>query len=201
MTNVFNAQSQALYAQGNPPFTEITRQGVAYNFITATAFTPLVVVPSTLAQVILYNNMTGPSALTLVIDSIFAFQLLSTAAVQTYGIWAQVTPPIALPVNTALSVFSQSGKPFYTTTTTSKVVTAVNISSGFAANGWRPYGPVAPFSLAAATPGSSFEAPINGRLIVPPGCGCCAHVVGSVATASSFQMGVSWHELALVNVP
>ncbi len=199
MTNAFNQQSQALYAQGNPPFTEITRQGVAYNVITATAFTPVAAVPAVTTALEIFNNMQGGSALTLVIDSLFGFQLLSTAATQTYGLWAQVTTQKVIPSNTALSVFSQSGKAFYTTTAASKVVTAINTT--VIANGWRPWGPVQSWGTAAATPGNSLAADVFGRLLVPPGCSLCVTVAGSVATASSFQVGASWHELLLVNVP
>ncbi len=198
MTNVFNAQSQGIYAQGNPPYTEITRQGNGWNVQTATAFTPVAAVPTTTAALEIFNNTAGNSSITLVIDSIFAFQLLSTAAVQTYGTWAMVTTQKAAPSNTALDIFSQSGRPKYTTTAASRVISAINTT--VVANGWRPYGPVAPFSLAAATPGSSFVGEVSGRLLVPPGCSLAVTVAGSVATASSFQVGVSWYELSLTNV-
>lgn len=199
MTNVFNAQNQGIYAQGNPPYTEVTRSGVGWNIQTATAFTPVAAVPTVTTALELFNNTQGPGAITMVIDSLFGFQLLSTAAAQTYGLWAQVTTQKAAPANTALSVFSHSGRPTYATTAAGRIISAINTT--VVANGWRPWGPVQAWGTAAATPGNSLVAEVNGRILVPPGTSLCVTVAGSIATASSFQVGVSWYELLLLNVP
>ncbi len=195
MTNAFNFQGQGIYAQGNPPYTETTRQGKTYNVSTATAFAPVAAVPTTLAKLEIFNNTTGQAAMSMIVEDIFAFQLLSTAAVQTYGVWAMVTTQKAAPTNTALDIFSQSGLPKTTTTAASRVITAVDTT--VVANGWRPYGPVQAWGLAAATPGNALVGSVDGRLIVPPLCSLCVVVIGSIGTASSFQCGASWAELQL----
>ncbi len=151
--------------------------------------------PTTTTALEIFNNTTGQSAVALVIEDIFAFQLLSTAAVQTYGVWAMVTTQKVAPTNTALSIFSQSGLPLQATTAASRIITAVNTT--VVANGWRPYGVVQAWGLAAATPGNALVGPVDGRLIVPPLCSLCVTVVGSIATASSFTCGASWAELQL----
>lgn len=198
MTMTYNGQGQGIYAFGNPAYTEITRQGNGWNLVTATAFTPVAAVPAVTAALEIFNNTTGNSSITLVVDSLFGFQLTSTAVVQAYGVWAMVTTQKVAPSNTALSVFSQSGRASYATTAASRIISAVGTT--VVANGWRPFGPVQPWSTMAATPGQSIAAEVSGRLIVPPGTSLCVTIAGSVATASSWQVGASWYELPLVNV-
>jgi hypothetical protein len=59
------------------------------------------------------------------------------------------------------------------------------------ANGWAAYG-LGTAYLAAATPGTGSNIPVNGKLIVPPGCSLCLAIAASVNTASAFYCGVTY---------
>mgnify|MGYP001582727557 CR=1 FL=1 len=59
-------------------------------------------------------------------------------------------------------------------------------------SGWFPWGQ-AVTGLGAATPFGAAVAEIDGRLIVPPQCSLCLHVVSSV-TGDTFTQGASWYE-------
>lgn len=184
------AQSTAgnvLMAQGLPSYAEIMRQGDGWTVGTSTLFAPLVAYPTTTAALEVYNN----GSRVMVVSELYAAQILSTAATQTYSIFSMVTTAKAVPTLTALSVFSLSGKAIVTPTAAGEIVTGVGTT--VVANGWRPYGSVQSWGTAAATPGNAWSVPVDGKLIVPPGCSVCVHVVGSLATASTFQAGLSFN--------
>ena len=175
-----------LVAQGLPQSVTMSSRYELFSVQTATLLAPLVAVPTTVTALELWVNVA--SDYTMVVDSLFADQILGTAAAQAYAIYAQVTTAKAVPTLTALAVSSANGESSgYTSAVGSTVVTGVGTT--IVANGWRPYGSAPGSALQAATPMHSWEAPIDGRLIVRPGRSLCAHIVGSLATASSFQVG------------
>ena len=184
-----------LASQGLPQYTEATRIGGGYHVMTATPFAPAAAVPTTTCKLEIFNNGSGSGANSLVIDTLYAFQLLGTAATQTYAIWAQVYTKAA-PTNTALTIASDSGRPDITSG--SSIITAVDTT--VVAHGWRPWGNVQAWGTAAATPGNSWHAEVNGRLVVPPGAALCLSVVGSLATASTFHVGASWYNVSSLSV-
>ena len=175
-----------------PEYTEATRAGNGWSCRTATLFAPDAAYPATTAALEIWNQTT--SCMVMIVDTLFAVQILSTAATQTYAIFAQVYTKAA-PTLTALSVYSASGRNPYTTTVGTRVVTGVGTT--VIANGWRPWGNPQAWGTGAATPGNAWSAEINGRLIVPPGASLQIAVAGSLATASTFQAGASWYEAPL----
>lgn len=175
--------------QGLPEYAGTSRRGNGYTVGTATLFAPLVAYPTTTAALEVYNNSIAAGR-NMVISEFYAAQILSTAAQQTYAIYAMITTAKAIPTLTALSVFSNSGKAIITPTAAGEIVTGVGTT--VVANGWRPWGAVQAWGLATATPGNAWSVPVNGKLIVPPGCSVCIHVVGALATASTFQAGLSF---------
>lgn len=170
-----------------PPFYETQRRTDGWTVQTATLFAPLVAVPTTTAALEIYNNS---SSRLMVISELFADQILSTAATQTYAIYAMVSTQKAIPTLTALTLASLSGKALITPTATSEAVTGVGTT--VIANGWRPWGPPQAWGTAAATPGNAWSVPVDGKMVIPSGCSLCLHVVGSLATASTFQVGASF---------
>ncbi|MCR4342012.1 MAG: hypothetical protein NUW01_19215 [Gemmatimonadaceae bacterium] len=176
-----------MVSQAAAPYAEVSRRGDGWTVGTTTLFAPLVAYPTTVAALEVYNN----GVRTMVVSDLYAAQILSTAASQTYGLFAMITTQKAVPSLTALSVFSLSGKPLVTPTASGEIVTGVGTT--VVANGWRPYGNAQAWGTATATPGNSWSVPIDGRLIVPPNCSICLHVVGALATASTFQAGLSFN--------
>ena len=151
-------------APDGPPYLEITRQGGHWNTISA-ATTPLVVVPSTLAGLELWNNVV--SGMTMVVTDLWGFHLLGTTVLHNLSIWACVTAPKAVPTLTAAVIGSQSGRAPYTSTVGSRVVTGGGTT--VAANGWRPWG-VQFGVVSTALPGEAWSVPVDDKLVVPPGC-------------------------------
>ena len=186
-----------LVSQDAPPYAEATRLGIGWQTQTTTLFAPLVAVPTTTAALELWNNT--QSGMNMVVDTLYAEQILSTAATQTYAIWACVSTPKAVPTLTALSITSPSGRSAITSAVGARVVTGVGTT--VVANGWRPWGNPQSWGTAAATPGNAWHAEINGRLVVPPGSALLLHIVGSLATASTFHVGASWYELPITPSP
>lgn len=176
-------QKNALVAQGNPTYMEVRRRGEGWTVQTVTLLAPLVAIPTTVAALELYNN----GSRLLVVSDLFASHVLATAVVQTHAIYAMITTAKTVPTLTALAVHSLSGKELKTTTVQSELVSGVGTT--VVANGWRPWGGLQNFNLAAATPGESWSVPIDGKLSVPPGASLCLHIAGALATASSFQVG------------
>lgn len=189
-----NQNKGLMVSQNLPPFAEMSRLGEGWTVQTATLFAPLVAVPTTTAALEVYNNS---STRTMIISDLFADQVLSTAATQTYAIFAMITTAKAIPTLTALALHSQAGKALVTPTAAGEIVTGVGTT--VIANGWRPYGAVQAWGTAAATPGNAWSVDIDGKLVVPSGCSICLHVVGSLATASTFQVGFSfyWNTMAV----
>ena len=181
-----NELNEALIAMGLPERTEQTRKGNGYTTMAILAVAALVVRPTTVAAIEIYNgNPVGGKS--LVVDDIFSFNLVSSAIQGTFSAWAQVAKAVAVPSAGAnITVFGGSGKAY-------GGPLIVGISTTTTANGWRPYGTSPAFALGTATPGGCIVAPVNGKLIVPPGYSLCLHTV-SQTTAWTFQNGASWFE-------
>jgi len=184
-----------LVAQGGGMYTEMARAGGVWNVMNA-AHTPLVVFPSTLAKLEIYNHAT--SGMTMEILELTVFELLGTAAVHNVSIWAMVSAPKAAPSTASLVIGSQSGRASYTDTAATRVTTGAGTT--VVANGWRPFGPPNPAATQTATPGMAYSVPVNGQLVVPPGCSLCLASVDALATASSVQIGAVWNERFLTTV-
>jgi len=175
-----DAQTNQLVAQGNPPYMEVRRRGDGWSVASVTAFAALVAFPTTAAQVEFYNN----GSRLAVVSDLHCFKLLGTAVAEGESIWAMITTAKAVPTLTALTLYSMSGKAFEVPTATSELVTGV--ATTVVANGWMPYGSPNNF-LAAATPFSGWSVPIDGKLIIPPGCSLCLQVVAAINTAAAYD--------------
>lgn len=180
-----------LVSHSMPKYSDLTRRGNGWTIKTATAFAPDAAEPAVTARLELFNNSSSAQPLVMVIKDLFAFQLLATAATQTYAIWAMVTTQKVAPTNTALVMASLSGKTSITTVGGGPILSAIDTT--VIANGWRPYGAVQAWGTAAATPGNAWSADVDGGLIVPPGCSFCMTIAGSLATASTFRCGVTFY--------
>jgi hypothetical protein len=182
-----DVRKNTLVSQGMPPGAEMSRMGEGWTVQTATLFAPLVAIPTTAAALEVYNNS---QTRVMVLRDLFTSQVLSTAASQTYAIYAMVTTSKAVPTLTALSLHSMSGRAAVTPTASGEIVTGVGTT--VVANGWRPYGPPQAWGTATATPGNAWSVPVHGDIIVPIGASVCLHIVGALATASTFQVGFTF---------
>jgi hypothetical protein len=165
-------------------FEELSRRGQGFATMVTSAVAALVVRPTTVAALELFNGYQGGGP-SLVVDRLFSQNLVSTAVNSGAGLWAMVTTPKAAPTTAALAIIGNSGKGYGGPVIPATGTTVV-------ANGWFPFGPQYQDPNAAA-PGGSWEALIKGRLIVPPQCSLCIHVVGSIV-GDTYCSGASWFE-------
>lgn len=187
--------SDILTSWGAQQYTETSRAGLIYNMISGAA-TPLVVIPTTLTILEVYNNVAGSM---LEVLDLFCFHLLGTAALHQPSIWAQVTSPKAAPSTGSLVIGSQSGRLKQTDTAGTAVISGAGTT--VVANGWRPFGAQASGVVGTATPAEAWNARVDGALTVPFGCSLNITVTDAVATASSVQVGGSWaHRLGVITV-
>ena len=190
-----NERGEQLVAGGIPPNAEETRKGNRYATMATAAVAALVVTPTGVAALEIYNNTGavpfngGPA--TMVITRLFSHWLVqsTTALGSGAGIWAAVSLPKAGPTNAALAIASLAGK----ANLGLQVLTAASQTPGVSPSGtWFPYGNnLKHESAGAVVPGGQLEAVVEGRLIVPPGCSLYMHVVSGYV-ADTFTSGAEW---------
>jgi hypothetical protein len=183
-----NQLGEQLVAHGLPPYTEMVRKGNAWATMSVTAVAGLVVRPGTTAALEIWNGYQtgGPS---LIIDRLFYFNLVTTAANEGWSGWAQVTTTKATPSSASLAVRGASGKAYG-----GAAVNAINTT--VIDSGWFPWTNGLVSSGAGVTPYGCAVANVEGRLIVPPGSSLCLHVVSSLV-GQTFTQGASWFEETL----
>ncbi len=180
-----NEFGEQIVAHGLPPYTEMTRKGRGWATMSVTAVAGLVVRPTGTCALELWNgNALG--SYSLIIDRLFWFNLVSTAVAEAFSGWAQVTSSKAAPSSASLVVRGNSGKAYQ-----GAVVNAIGTT--VADSGWFPWGNNFGLVSGFVTPLGAIEARVEGRLIVPPQCSLCLHVVSSLV-GQTFTQGASWYE-------
>jgi hypothetical protein len=184
-TVALNQLGELLVAAGLPPYTEMVRKGKAWATMSTSAVAGLVVRPTTVAALELWNgnNVGGPS---LIVDRLFYFNLVSTNVVEGFSGWAQVTASKAAPSSASLVTRGASGKPY-----NGSVVNAVGAT--VIDSGWFPWTQAYQKGAGGVVPFGAVVANVEGRLIVPPQCSLCLHVVSSLV-GQTFTQGASWFE-------
>lgn len=179
-----DALKNLFVAMGAVPYMDLTRRGHGYQTMATAAVAGLVVRPTTTAALEIFNNLATKS---LVIDRIFTQWLVTTNVVESAILYAMVTLPKAAPTDAALAVTSMSGKP----ATTKHVLTAA--STTVVDNGWFPWGESFSKGAGGVVPHGGIVAEVKGRLIVPPLCSLCLHVLASLV-GDTFTSGAAWYE-------
>ncbi len=181
-----NERQELLSAQGLPPYTEMTRKGNGYQVMSVLAVAALVVRPTTTAAFEVWNGYaTGGKS--LIIDRLFWHNLVSTNVVEGFSGWAAVTAAKAAP-SAGANVITRgnSGKAYG-----GPVIAA--LSTTVVDSGWFPWGNGFTKGAGGVLPMGAIEARIEGRLIVPPQCSLCLHVVSSLV-GDTFTQGAGWYE-------
>lgn len=181
-----NELGEQFATMGLPPYTEMTRKGQGWGTMSVTAVAGLVVRPTTVCALELWNGYQsgGPS---LIIDRLFYFNLVTTAANEGWSGWAQVaTVKTTAPSSASLVVRGNSGKTYSGSVVNAVGTTVVDC-------GWFPWTNGLVTSGAGVTPYGCAVANVEGRLIVPPGASLCLHVVASLV-GQTFTQGASWYE-------
>ena len=178
-----------------PPHTELARLGESYTAL-GTGVTSLIVMPSTVAQLALYNAEPGGGK-SYVITQVGTVVTTSTAAVNCIGVCVQVcTTPVANPKG-AIGIRSLAGRGPYPGVAAYRGKGNCTASVTVTSDAWHPVGTSVINTNSAANIMSPFIWDVQGRYIIPPG-GCFGITsVGSIAlTCMPF---VVWHEAMLIN--
>lgn len=184
-----NQARELLVAQGLPPGARHTMNGARWGTRITTPIAPIVVFPTTLANLEVKNNHDTKY---MFVDTIYVWQLLGTAATQVHTPWAQVGAAVQSSI-TGL-VVANTGDPTLTYTSAAGKDALTAITQTVVANGWECFpGGTAVFATAAATPGGAVVSEVGGRLVVPPGKALHVAATGSLATASSIIVGATWY--------
>lgn len=165
-----------------------TAKGYGWKAITTTGVAGLVVRPSTVPLMCMYNGEAGGGKV-YVVEQAFAFNLVAAAAAD-YALWACVHPvgtTASASVITAAMIRSTRGIAAYGGNALIDDDTAV------LDKGWFPISE-AFHTVTVTTPGGSLIAEIGGRIIVPPTAAISLQVVGTVNT-QTFTVGLHWFEV------
>src|ERR1051326_3059598 len=171
------------------PKTELTRLANSWYTVipTGSAFTNVAGMPTTRAELAIYNNNTDTTC--LVIDQIWFTSLTSITAAANIAIIAQVAQVAALTDNTAVLISSPLGKTYSGNVQRALAVTTMT------ANKWSILG-AGTTGGATATIGSGAVAEVGGSIIVKPGFTPGVNAVVGSAHGPSL-MGILWHEVKL----
>jgi len=166
----------------NLPYQVVwTAKGYGWEAMSTTATASLIVRPSTLSAITLYNN-SGSNA--FVIERVMAFNLVSIANGQ-FGIWLCVHP-VGMTAPTGNNITIRNSLNGKTVGSEGILDTAEAVTD----NGWFPWG-VNQTSVTATVPGSQAEAQVNGRIIIPPRAGLSVQCVAQTAVVTCTH-GIHW---------
>lgn len=156
----------------------------------ATAVAALVVRPTTLAAITFWNGE-GRGGKSLVMDRLFGFCLVSTAAAAKSSLWYCVHLEMTKPTNdiTTLRGTGDGREPDNSMVVVDEGATVLD-------NGWFPCGPFDEVEPTGVLPGGTMEWECKGRLVIPPKCGISLQVV-SATVGNTYQTGASWHRVQL----
>lgn len=189
---IANYRNEQVVAQGLPPFTQLSMENKGWQVMNTSALAALVVRPSTTANLTLYNNNTAASNICFVIDRIFAFNLVSTAAQARSGMWHCVHPTgMTAPTADITAIKSMSGL-----ATAYSGGAIVDTGATVVDDGWFPCGNWSDVEPTGVLPGAIMEYQPQGRLVIPPTAAVSVQVVSSVV-GNTFTAGFAWWELEL----
>uniref|UniRef100_A0A6M3Y1J8 Uncharacterized protein n=1 Tax=viral metagenome TaxID=1070528 RepID=A0A6M3Y1J8_9ZZZZ len=189
------AQGETLVAAGSSDYEEITRQGFAYHVNSTTPTASVVAIPTTTAGIAFWNSAAdgGKSA---VIDAIYAINIVAHSTLGQAGLIYVVGQTRVAALTNAFVVRKNNGNgPAVGNVLLAATGGAVLDSVTGVAIGWMPVGQAVNNSV-VSLPGNVIFAPVDGRIIVPPGRQFGINVMAS-NTQFTWVIGVMWHEKVL----
>lgn len=180
-----NQLAEQLVAMGLPRGTEMVRRGKGWATMSTAAVAGLVVRPSTTAAFEIFNGYAAGGK-SLIIDQVFAFNLVSTAVIEGFSLWAQVTAAKAAVTSGSFAVRGSSGQSYGGQVIAAASTTVID-------SGWFPWTPAYTKGAGGVVPFGAVLGEVDGRLVVPPQCSLCLHVVSSLV-GQTFTQGARWYE-------
>ena len=168
------------------PFAYAKYAGKYESAINANAQAALVVRPSTVAAVTIWNGQNHGGE-DLVIDRIFSFNLVSTTAEARSSLWYCMHLDMTKPTNdiTTLRGTGDGREP-----DTGGVI--VDEGATVLDDGWFPAGEEGTVEPTGVLPGGILQWNVQGKLVVPPRHGISLAVVSGVV-GNTFQSGAAWY--------
>ena len=180
-------EGNTLVAQALPTHAEITRKGNGWQVMSTTGVAGKVARPTTVALGTLWNGE-SPGGKSYYIDRAFAHNLVSTAVLGYYSIWLCVHPVGQVALTGDITAFaSLSGKSSYGGNAMFDVDETVDD------DGWFPWGNWGEASATGVVPGAAVEAPVNGRIVLPPTAALSIQLVASLV-GYTYTVGFGWYE-------
>jgi hypothetical protein len=187
-----------IMVQGLPERAELVKLGASWGagLPTGSAFAPVAAWPTTVSNLVLANGeaVGGP---TYIVDRAWmsaitagstgpSVILAQTIPYGSTGAFTDTATILRRQLSLRGSAFSSNAK---------LSATAANV---LVASQWFPLGPSVGYSSSAVAGniGTTCEADIKGRILIPPGAALAFAGVASVAAGTSI-MGVEWHEVLL----
>lgn len=182
-----NGRGDSIVALGLPPQAEIVRMGESYVVTQATAVAPVAALPTTTAQLTLWNGEPDTGRV-YVIDSVFAIVVVSAAAASAIGIAAMLNAGKKTGPTGTLTPKGLAGHPYRGKGT-------VSLAQAVTDDLWHPLGPsvVGP----ASQVGMMIDYPVKGLYLVPPGHMFSTAVLANTATTITVRQGIRWHEVRM----
>lgn len=177
-------------SQALPPYTLLTALGKGYMVYNTNALTALVVRPSSLAMLTLWNGESG-GGLSYIIDRLYAHQIVSGSAQARWGMWGMIHPVGTGSVSADLATID-SYRGIATYGGNARADSADSVTD----HGWHPWGNSVDTEEIAALMGSQVDVRPEGRVVIPPGSAFSVTVVSSTAN-EDFHVGIGWYEVQL----
>lgn len=180
-----NGRGDSLVALGMPGVAEVVRMRESYGAIAATAVAPVVALPTTTAQLSLWNGE-QQGGKSYVIDSVFAHVVVSAGVATGVGIVGMINKRAAAQMVADITPFGLAGHVYAGSG-------IVDVGATVVDDGWHPIGNsiIGPASQVAM----NVDIPVNGLYIVPPGGAFSIAVVANTVTTITAKMGFRWHEM------
>jgi hypothetical protein len=186
-----NQYDEFLVQSSGLPYTEWSRRGWGWQVMDTTATAAVVVRPSTVAGLTLYN---GGTTKNMIIDRVGAFNLVSTDAIADWSVWGCVHPTGF----TAPTADITAIKGYHGAQGAYGGGAIVDTGATVADGGWFILDSVGSKvgNPGGVTPGTAISIDTEGRFIIPPTAAFSINVVASLVTWTFTHM-ISWFEVPI----
>jgi hypothetical protein len=195
-----NRGGDLMVAQALPDRTSIVSMGGSYvtQILTASAAVPVATIPTSAANLQLYNSATAAQGICLVIDSVFAICQTSSGAADFYSLLGQIVGPgVAAAPSAHASIVSSMNSNFVGSSTYKGVATRGAAVSTAVANQWFAIGNSNNTAALTATAGLTLDFDVFGKYIVQPTGSFFVTGMSSTGATGKLVCGVRWHEVVL----
>ncbi len=187
---VSNGRGDLLVAQSLPARAEIARLGQTWTLMAPTPVAPVAALPTTAAQLSIYNGEAPGNGKSYVLDAVGAIVTTSAAAALSLGIAGMLNEgSVTPPTGTAMTARSTSGRKYGGRAVFVAGATVLD-------HGWFPLGP----SLVDPNTANvmlAVEYDVQGLYIVPPGGMFSIAWIANVVATIVGRPWVRWHEVRL----